>query len=200
MLHLKPHQEIENLLLDRHIECGRGFVGNQELRITGNRNRDHHALALAARHLVREAFQTLRRITDTDQFQKLDSAGTACRSPHTHMLLQDFLKLIADRKTRIEACYGLLKDHRNIAADDLAALTVGQGAQVHAVEHHHIGGYGRSLWQKTHNRQHSDGLARTGFADDGQHFTLVNGDVDPVHRLERASGCIEGNREIFNIE
>ena len=143
VLHLKPHQQIENLLLDRHVESRRRFVCDKELGIASNRNRDHDALALAARHLMREAFQAFRRIANADEFQKLNGAGTACRAVHAHMLLQHFLKLIPDREAGIEACDRFLENHRNVAADDLAAFLVGHRLQVLTVEGHDICGNGR---------------------------------------------------------
>jgi hypothetical protein len=37
-------EQIENLCLDRHVECGRGLVRDEQFRIAGKRNRDHHPL------------------------------------------------------------------------------------------------------------------------------------------------------------
>ncbi len=101
VFHLKPHQKIENLLLNRNVESRCRFVGDKELRVAGNRDSDHDALALAARHLMREAFQAFRSIANADEFQKLDSTRTARRAVHAHMLLQHFLKLIPDREARV---------------------------------------------------------------------------------------------------
>jgi len=41
-------QEVEDLRLDRDIERGRRLVGDQQLRLTGQRHRDHCALAHSA--------------------------------------------------------------------------------------------------------------------------------------------------------
>ena len=51
---LEAAQEIEDLRLDGHVERRRRLVGDQELRPAGERHGDHHALAHAARELVRE--------------------------------------------------------------------------------------------------------------------------------------------------
>ena len=37
-------QEIEDLRLNRHVERGRRLVGDHELRLAGQRHRDHRAL------------------------------------------------------------------------------------------------------------------------------------------------------------
>ena len=41
-------EQLENLSLDRDVECGGWFVGDQELWIAGERHRDHDALTHAA--------------------------------------------------------------------------------------------------------------------------------------------------------
>ena len=42
-----PHQ-VQNLRLDGHIQGRGGFIGDQQLRVAGKRNGNHHALAHAA--------------------------------------------------------------------------------------------------------------------------------------------------------
>ena len=46
--------QVEDLGLDRHVERGRRLVGDEQLRLAGERHRDHDALRHAARHLVRD--------------------------------------------------------------------------------------------------------------------------------------------------
>jgi hypothetical protein len=46
-----------DLRLDRHVERGRRLVGDQQAGLAGQRHRDHHALAHAARELVRVVLQ-----------------------------------------------------------------------------------------------------------------------------------------------
>ena len=49
-------QHVEDLRLHGDVQRGGGFVADQQVRIVGDRDRDHHPLALAAGELVREAF------------------------------------------------------------------------------------------------------------------------------------------------
>ena len=51
---LQVAHEVEDLGLDRDVERGRRLVGDQQLRLAGERHGDHHALRHAARHLVRD--------------------------------------------------------------------------------------------------------------------------------------------------
>ena len=53
VLLLELGEQLEDLALDGHVERGRRLVGDQQLGLAGERHRDHHALLLAARELVR---------------------------------------------------------------------------------------------------------------------------------------------------
>ena len=66
--------ELEDLGLDRHVERCRRLVGDQQLGIAGEADRDHHALAHAARELMRILLQPALGIGDADQRQQLDGA------------------------------------------------------------------------------------------------------------------------------
>ena len=52
----------QDLRLDRHVERGRRLVGDQQRRAARQRHRDHHALAHAARQLVRIAVEHRARL------------------------------------------------------------------------------------------------------------------------------------------
>ena len=55
----EPLEELEDLRLDRHVEGRRRLVGDQQLRLQRERHRDHHALAHAARELMRVGVDAL---------------------------------------------------------------------------------------------------------------------------------------------
>ena len=59
---LQVLQQLENLCLDGHVQGGGRFVGNQQLRRTGERHGDHDALALATGQHVREGIKALVRL------------------------------------------------------------------------------------------------------------------------------------------
>ena len=52
-------QQAENLRARRHVERGHRFVGDQHLRLGGERAGEHDALALPARELVRKAVEEI---------------------------------------------------------------------------------------------------------------------------------------------
>ena len=58
---LQLADQVEDLRLRRDVERGRRLVGDQDARLGGERQRDHHALAQAARELEGVAVDALRR-------------------------------------------------------------------------------------------------------------------------------------------
>ena len=69
------HHQVEDLRLDGDVERGGGFVGDQQARAAGERDRQHHALALAAGELVRIVAHAARGRGDADLLQHLQRAG-----------------------------------------------------------------------------------------------------------------------------
>ena len=71
-LHLA--QQVEDLRLHGDVERGGRLVGDDERRLAGQRHGDHHALAHAARQLVRVVVDALLGIDDLHGAQQLDRA------------------------------------------------------------------------------------------------------------------------------
>ena len=68
-------QQVEDLRLDRHVERRRRLVGDQQLRLAGERHRDHRPLAHAARELVRVVLQPQLGARDPDLLEQLRPRG-----------------------------------------------------------------------------------------------------------------------------
>ena len=86
-LALEALHQLEDLRLDRDVERRRRLVGDQERRVARERHRDHHALAHAARELVRIVVGALLRVRDPDRAEQLDrplarlAPASASRAP-----------------------------------------------------------------------------------------------------------------------
>ena len=59
LLALQLAQQVEDLRLNGHVERRGRLVGDQQLRLRRERHGDHHALAHAARELVRIGLEAL---------------------------------------------------------------------------------------------------------------------------------------------
>ena len=70
----QPREQVQDLILDRHVERGRRLVAEQQLRLGGERDCDHDALAQAARELVRVGPVAALGVGDADQANQLERA------------------------------------------------------------------------------------------------------------------------------
>ena len=125
LLVLQQFDQLEDFGLDRDVERGRRFVRDQQLRLAGERHRDHHALAHAAGEPVRILVQARRRGRDAHALQDAQRFGLRLRAIEAAMVDQGFGDLEAEGQHRVEAGHRLLKDHRNQVAAHMAHLVFG---------------------------------------------------------------------------
>ena len=112
--------QFQDLRLYGHVERGGRFVGDQQFRIAREPDRYHHALAHAARKLVRILVKPAIRIGNADHLQQIERAGARRRLVHVEMDHQRFHDLEPDGQHRVQRRHRLLEDHRDIAAANLA--------------------------------------------------------------------------------
>jgi hypothetical protein len=177
---LELTHQIEDLRLQRHVERGGGFVGDEKTRVAGQRHCDHDALAHAAGQLVWIFVDALFRRGDVHAAQKGNGA-LARLAPRTAAMAQDDLHdLVADGEARIERGHRLLEDHGEPVAPEVAQRLVGYLEKVEAVEPDGAGDLGGALWQEAHDGERGDALAAAGFADEAKRRAVRDGEIDPV--------------------
>ncbi len=116
----------ENLRLDGDVERGRRLVGDQQLRTVDDGHGDHDALAHASGELMRIVAGARARVGDGDVVHGIDGAlpGFLLRDG---MVGQHGLgDLISDAHDGVERGHGLLKDHGDARAAQLAHGIVGE--------------------------------------------------------------------------
>ena len=128
-------QDLEDLRLDRHVESGRRLVGDQQLRLAREGDRNHRPLPHPARELVRIVLEALLRARDPDLVEQLGRALVGLLAVHAEVHFERLADLPADGEHRVERGHRVLKDHRDLAAADRAQLLVVQRKQVAAAEH-----------------------------------------------------------------
>ena len=77
---LQPFDQRQDLRLRGHVERRRRLVGDQEVGIVDQRHRDHHALAHAARELVRVVVDASLGARDADGLEQLEARGPGLRA------------------------------------------------------------------------------------------------------------------------
>ena len=134
----EPLEQVEDLRLRRHVERGRRLVGDQQVRLVGERDRDHHALAHAARVLVRDSRRAgCSAFGTSTSLSRLDGERGARARRLILLVAQDDLRdLVADLAHRVERGHRVLEDQRHLLAAHRLHLAVGQPGDVAAVEHH----------------------------------------------------------------
>ena len=181
----RAEQQIEDLALHRGVQRGRRFVGDHQIGLAGQRHRDHHALALSARQLVRVGGEPPRRLVDANAREQALCFLARRGGRHLRVRSQRPHHLRADGLDRVERRHRLLEHHRQAVAAQGAHLPLREGEQVAAVEHHAATGL-RLLAQQPDQRQRGGRLAATRFADDAGHLPALQRERDAVDRPQRA--------------
>ena len=177
---LDAAQQLEDLRLDGHVQRGGRLVGHQQPRATGQRHGDHHALAHAARELVRVAVELARRVGHLHALEQLQRLGARRRALQPTVPAQHLTDLLADAHHRVQRAHRLLEDHRHLAAAQRAPLRLGQGEQVALAPPGLPAPHRHRRRQQAHQRQRQHALARARLADHAQHLARREVEVHPV--------------------
>ena len=186
-------EDAQHLRLHRHVERRGRLVGDQQLRLGDQHHRDHHALAHAARDLVR--IELVDALAGRGCCTASSIASARCRaSPRGEPLVQaaGLGDLLADGHHRVQREFRILHDHRDAAAADVAHRALRQAQQVDAVE----GRAGRratvagSADQARGCARPVSRLARAAFADDAEPLAAER-EGDAAHRLDGAARAWE---------
>jgi hypothetical protein len=187
----KVAHQVKDLRLDRHVERSRRLVGDQQFGVAGQRHGDHHALPHAAGELVGIFPHPARRRGDSDQGEHLNGAGFGVLCRETFVKPQRLADLAANGQHRVEAGHGLLEDHADVLAADVAHLGIGQGQQIAALKADLSRDLSRGLRHETQDRHRRDGFAASALAHDGDGLSgidvegqALHGAHDPIERAE----------------
>ena len=178
-------QEAEDFGLHGDVECRGGFVGDQKVGFASQRHGDHHALALAAGHLVRVVIEAPGRIRNADTLECGDGAGPEVARRGFRLVgghgLDD---LRADRVRRVEAGHRLLEDHRDAPATDRAHRGGAQLQEILAIEDDGAACDPARRRDKAHDGERERRFSGAGFADDGEGAAALDREVDAGDRSE----------------
>ncbi len=180
--------ELENLRLDGDVERGRRLVGDEQLGLAGQRHRDHHALAHAARELVRVAVDARARIGDADRLQHLDGVLVRLLFGVAEVQLRDLHQLPRDAHEGVERGHRVLEDHRDALAANLPHLLGRDSSEMSCPSKSTspetmLPGRARD---EADDREVRHGLARPRLADDAERLAAPQVEADAVDGLHGA--------------
>ena len=194
-------EQVEHRRLDGHVERGRRLVGDQELRVAGERDRDHHALAHPAREAVRVVVEPLGRARDPHLLEQLDRLLPRLRLRHVVVAPDRLGDLRPDRQRRVQRGHRILEDHRDLAAAHVLELLLGELREVLPVEHDRAGDdLRRRLRDQAHDRERGHGLPAAGLADDAERLAALDREADAVDRAHDALAGEEVRPQVVDLE
>src|SRR5205823_4808341 len=154
------------------------------LRLVRDGHRDHHALLLAARELVRIGAQARPRLRNPHLGEQLGGPLERLTGRHAAMQPQHLGDLLADAEHRVERAHRLLEHRADVAPAQRAQPCGRRGEQVFAAV---IDAAGRIddgvLGQQAQDRHRRHGLAAAGFADQGERRVVPELEAHAAHRL-----------------
>ena len=187
-------QQIEDLQADRGVErCGR-LVGDEELRIAGERHGDHRPLALPAGELMRIAARAPLGVVDPHAAHCPDGLGPGLRPAQFAVQLDRLDDLVADRIDRVQRGHRLLEDHGDVAPPQVVQICSRHGEDITTLEQD-LAAQARALDQ-AQRRERSHRLAGSRLADQRQ---LLPGVEREAHPVDHPTGA-EVDAEIAHFE
>ena len=189
-------EDFQDLRLDGNVERGRGFIGDEQLRIAREGHRDHDALLLSARHLVRVGVDALFGILDADFAEEVDCflAGFG----FADALVEDdgLDDLCADGEDRVERGHRLLKDHADVAAADRLHVSLGEFHEIAAEERDSAGLDAGVRRKKPHDREGRHAFSGAALADDAEGAAGFQAEGEVVDSADDAFFGVEVGAEI----
>jgi hypothetical protein len=197
---LQLTEQVKDLRLSSHVQCGGRLVRDQEPRPQDERHRDHHALAHSARELMGERPQSLLRVGDSHVLQRLDRAAARVLPADPFVRTDDGGELVSDGEDGVERGHGVLEDHGDLLpphATHLALIELQQGAAVQsedAVVDPPVAA------EESERAEEGDGLAGPGFADHAEGLPRAHREAHATDRGDRPVLRLEAHVQVLDAQ
>jgi hypothetical protein len=176
---LQFRDQAQDLRLRGDIQRRGRLVGDQQRRIEHQRHRDHDALALAARELVRVGGHHALRIGQRDLADDVENPFSSVRRIQAGMKPQHFVDLVAAGHDRVQRGHRLLEDHRHARGAQLAQPGFGRVSDVFIQQGNSPAHDRQVAGQQAHHALRDHRLARARFSDQAD-------DLAPAYRERNA--------------
>jgi hypothetical protein len=184
----------------RHVERRGRLVGEQQLRLAGQRDRDHRALAHAAGDLVRIARQAplgRRHLDEIEELARAPGRGAAIQVAVLHERLDD---LAADRVDGVEGGHRLLEHQGDDPTPQALAGALVEAVHVTPLHEHLAGDPGSHGRMEAENRAEGDALAGARFAEEGEDLPGFEREGHVVHRTHDTVTRFERDAQIADTQ
>ena len=180
---------VEDRPLHRDIERRGRLVGDQQLGVAGQPDRDESPLAHAARELVRVLLRPLRGVRKSGRGERLDHLAVDVLAGGQAVREERLGDLRADLGDRVQVRHRILRHETDRSTSDAAHHGLGSAHQVLALEQDAALRDAPVSGQQPDHRHRGRGLSRPGLAHDRER--LAGREVE-VHALHRVHGAVDG--------
>ena len=180
---LERGEQVQNPRLHRHIQRRHAFVGNDQIRLQGQRACDADALALTAGKFVGIPAQVT--VGQADALHQVGGAGAVVGGRADAVDHQRFGDQIAHPQPRIQRCHRVLKHdlHAPPQRQQLIAVQFPQNLPGHLDP---------ALMRHQSDQSLGDGrFAAAGFADQRERLATPDVEADMVHRVHMVGDVTE---------
>ena len=196
---LEGVDEADDLVLDGHVEGRGGLVGQEELGSWCQGDGYHHALTHAAGELVDVVAQALLGLGDVDHAQKLDRAVVHALLVQS-LSLQRLKELLSHRGHGVERGHGVLEDHADLLAANLAQLPLAHLGHVAALVENLAAHDLARLGQQADDGAGGGGLAATGLPHQAKGLAHSNGEGHALHGAHGLGFGLVVHAEVCDLE
>ncbi len=184
----KLGQELEDLVLHRHVERRRRLVRQDDLRRAGKCRRDDDALAHAAAEGMRIIVHAPLGRGNPDEAHQVDRAGARLGTRTNDAMLEHGLAdLPPHRQHWVERRDGVLHDHRDPPATDPAQRAIRHRQQVLIAEHDAARGERLTGRRQPQDRAADHAFAGAAFADQSKALAFLKREGNVIDDGEQAA-------------
>ena len=189
---------LQDLRLDRHVQRRGRLVGNQQLRLTHQRDGNDHALLHTAGKLVRVFIFALGR--NADQRQNFVYFFFDLLRMQLRVYFQTLRDLLAHGHDRVQARHRILKNHRDTFAADQAHAALVKLHQIVSVKDDLARAARRAFRQEPENGKRRCCFACAGLADDTERLAAVNAEADAIDGLCRHAAGMKLDMQVVYFQ
>ena len=188
-------QQRDDLRLHRNIQCGGGFVGNQQAGVGTQRQGNGHTLTHAAGELVRILGEPPLGLRDLDFGQQGKRPFGGLPLGQRQVGANGLGELLPDGEHRVEAGERILKDHADASATQATDGLALQRIDAHTFQRDATVCQPTRRLDESGNGQTGHRFSGTGFTDHTENFARCNLERDLVQHLVRAAVGVEDDIE-----
>ena len=194
--HAQFVEQRQDLRLDGDVECGRGFVEQQQVGLAREGSGNAHPLLHAARELMGVAPHYVSRPRHAQLGEQIGATLPGEARLDAEMEPHRLGELAADGQGRIERGGRVLENDADAATAQHRRFT----QKIVAIEAQALRADPRGRTEQTQQRQHDGRLARSRFAHQAQHAAGRDGERHVVERLQPAATRGVGDRQDLDVE